>query len=634
MLGRLKEKARSGTGSYARRNYVSYTWLSTGDAAGRCDDPMIGRLIGREVRSSFEERDEGIGGTTRTIFPGVVTGWSPDTQEYTVEYADPTPRDAGPWYLSERNLQFHLVMDVERFNEFLRTATTELLDAMVDNLDDRCARLLKATSSRLAEGKREPFCHAFQVREDLKECFSRHSDSERDCLADLVVRAIGSKLLFCDGQRFAIGLEHAAYDWVRCETETCRKWRLLHKNTFEYLRDYVCAPRTLSEPHEDVAITCEKLGNVCFNIPGFLFSEATPDQDKRRIVLLKTSVSSCQHPAFMDKSYEYFSEQMLRQIPTGTEANARALWKLRQWNELYTKFGLLFLKPARSGWLLGINLWDIFVERWICSETRSNLLSSKLSREEISQRTFWDAYSAFAREQLAARILKDDEVQLRLKELKVMVGSPVPTARRAAAPGRIDFHNAPSRYEIANRVEHVYRLVQHVCYMLPELECFQPLRDSLSKAVNAPDHMLRVAVVGDMAAGKSYFLNVLFQMFAPAPLDYKEAFAAERHVVGLIPDGTLDVNWIPLHTVAGLCEADDLDKEKDKYQFLCPEGMHKRGISRSSAFTPNVCEQVILRAAQLLARFALFTAEDTCLRGDMNGQTMSLAVGKLPERSI
>ena len=112
--------------------------------------------------------------------------------------------------------------------------------------------------------------------------------------------------------------------------------------------------------------------------------------------------------------------------------------------------------------------------------------------------------------------------------------------------------------------------------MLPESECFQPLRDKLAMAANAPDHMLRVAVVGPMSAGKSYFLNLLFQMFAPTFYDYEAAFSAESDRAGLVPGGTQDVFWVPLETelAACLCAADEKNRAKDKYQFLCPEGMH------------------------------------------------------------
>ena len=518
------------------------------------------------MRSSFEVSDG------RIVFPGVVTGWSSDTQEYTVEYADPEDRKA--WYLSKRNLPFHLVMDVKRFNIFISMATSEMLKTMAESLDDRCKTWLEKVSRR---GKSAQFSHTLQVREELKECFPHHS--ECDHLADALVRTIGNQLLFCDGQRFAIGLEHAAYDWVQCEEAACRKWRLLQKSIFERLRDSCCAPlrrardvRTLSEPREDVPITCRDLGNEVLNVPGFHFSEATPSaQDKRQIALLKISVSSCQHPAFMDKSYEYFSDRMRQAESSDVRTTLR---KLREWNELLRKFRVLFLQPenTKSGWLLGVNLWDIFVDRRVCSGKLSDLLKAKLSKEKLPSQALLASLKAFSDTHLSAHVLKDDDVKRRFEELKPSTH----TSLRVAALCRIDFHNAPSRYEITKRVEHVYRLVQRLCTMLPESECFQPLRDKLAMAANAPDHMLRVAVVGPMSAGKSYFLNLLFQMFAPTFYDYEAAFSAESDRAGLVPGGTQDVFWVPLETelAARLCAADEKNRAKEKYQFLCPEGMH------------------------------------------------------------
>jgi hypothetical protein len=144
-----------------------------------------------------------------------------------------------------------------------------------------------------------------------------------------------------------------------------------------------------------------------------------------------------------------------------------------------------------------------------------------------------------------------------------------------------------------------------------------------------------------MSAGKSYFLNTLFKMFAPAPHDYQQASSAEREVVGLVPGGTRDEHccWVPLEgstLAACLCAADAKNRANNDYQFLCPEGMHWRVLARGYAcrFRPNVHAQATLRTARLLARSALFTAEDTSLRDDMNGQKMSLAAGKLLESYI
>ena len=324
--------------------------------SGDGDDGVQRMMIGREVRSSFN-CEEG-GKKYIAVFPGVVTGWSPGTQEYTVDYADPD--DAEPWYLSERNLQFHLDMDVESLNRFLSIATEEGLTAMVEHHHVPVQNWLR----RKWEAK-ERFSHTLQVHEGLKECFLRLMDSQRDLCADLAVRAIRNQLLLCDGERFATGLQEAAYDWVQCET--CKKWRLLHKCSFERLRHsaqfaprrHAATERQVSEP---CYVTCAILSNEV------LSSEATREAESEtaRRAYLTPSKSSCQHPAFMDKSYTFFDRSRY-----SDDCRSRALCQYVEEMECALCQISLIILPAQG--MVGMATWSQLVGHFCDEQSEGRL---------------------------------------------------------------------------------------------------------------------------------------------------------------------------------------------------------------------------------------------------------------------